>query len=270
MPDISSFLQAVKLPVMPEVAHALIRTFDDPDADVQSVTSIVSKDPALTASLLRMANSAIFGLSRSVQTLDAAVSVVGMSQIRARALAVCMSQVFVFPKDINRLDFWRSCMRCAGYARWLADIKDLDEHQAWLTGLMLRLGELMIAQVLPHTLAAIEMHPCAPGERWQRERQHAGYDEGEISAAIAQHWDFPERFAQVLRRCARPLGGPTDLEAVVLHLASLLADHAQPGAWALKDWPNDCVAALGLDVEALARSMPEASRLGDISALHAA
>ena len=270
MPDISSFLQAVKLPVMPEVAHALIRTFDDPDADVQSVTSIVSKDPALTASLLRMANSAIFGLSRSVQTLDAAVSVVGMSQIRARALAVCMSQVFVFPKDINRLDFWRSCMRCAGYARWLADIKDLDEHQAWLTGLMLRLGELMIAQVLPHTLAAIEMHPCAPGERWQRERQHAGYDEGEISAAIAQHWDFPDRFAQILRRCARPLSGPADNEAVVLHLASRLADHAQPGAWALKDWPNDCVAALGLDVEALARSMPEASRLGDISALHAA
>jgi len=184
-------------------------------------------------------------------------------------LAVCMSQVFVFPKDINRLDFWRSCMRCAGYARWLADIKDFDEHQAWLTGLMLRLGELMIAQVLPHTLVAIEMHPCAPGERWQRERQYAGYDEGEISAAIAQHWDFPERFAQVLRRSALPFSDPTDSEAVVLHLASLLADHAQPGAKALKDWPTVGVQALALNLEALAHHVPDADRLSDISMLPA-
>ncbi len=269
MADISSFLQAVKLPVMPEVAHALIRTFDDPDADIPSVTSIISKDPALTATLLRMANSAIFGLSRSVQTLDAAVSVVGMSQIRARALAVCMSQIFVFPKDINRLDFWRSCMRCAGYARWLASSHAADEHQAWLMGMMLRLGELMIAQVLPDAMPAIEMQPCAPGERWERERQCAGFDEGEISAAIAQHWDFPANFEHALRHCARPLATPSNTLSVVLHLASRLADHPRPGGQALTDWPTSCVEALGLNLKSLAKQVPDAERLNDISALQA-
>ena len=86
MADINTFIQAVKLPVMPEVAQALIRTLTDDDADVVTVRDIIAKDPALTTTLLRMANSALFGLSRSVTTLDNAVSVVGMAQIRARAI----------------------------------------------------------------------------------------------------------------------------------------------------------------------------------------
>ena len=80
MADINTFIQTVKLPVMPEAAHALIRTLNDEDADVVTVRDIIAKDPALTTTLLRMANSALFGLSRSVTTLDNAVSVVGMAQ----------------------------------------------------------------------------------------------------------------------------------------------------------------------------------------------
>jgi HD-like signal output (HDOD) protein len=62
-----------------------------------TIHNIIAKDPALTATLLRMANSARFGLSRTVTTLDAAVNVVGMSQIRARALGICVSQVLTMP-----------------------------------------------------------------------------------------------------------------------------------------------------------------------------
>ena len=75
MADINTFIQTVKLPVMPEAAHALIRTLNDEDADVVTVRDIIAKDPALTTTLLRMANSALFGLSRTVTTLDSAVTV---------------------------------------------------------------------------------------------------------------------------------------------------------------------------------------------------
>lgn len=267
MPEITQFLQSVKLPVMPEVAHALIRTFEDSDADVQTVTRIIAKDPALTATLLRMANSAIFGLSRQVHTLDAAVSVLGMSHIRARALSVCMAHEFVFPKDINRLEFWRSCMRCAGYARWLAAARSLDEHQSWLMGMMLRLGELMIAQARPDCVQVIERQPCAPGERWERERAAVGFDEGQISAGIAEHWDFPDAFSQALRDCTSAPGQPRAVLGSVLELAARLADHPQPSVAALADWPSAVVTALGLDTHRLGLSLPDAETLNDISAL---
>ena len=120
------------------MAHALIRTLNEDDASVNSVRDVIAKDPGLTANLLRMANSAIFGLSKSVHTLDNAISVIGMSHLRARALSICMAKVFVMPAPIERLEFWRYCMVCAGYSRWLASKSGLDEQQSWLIGMMLR------------------------------------------------------------------------------------------------------------------------------------
>ena len=78
MADLASYLQSVKLPVMPEVALALIRTLDHPEADIPIVRGVIEKDPAVSTSLLRMANSAMFGLSRSVTSLESAISVVGI------------------------------------------------------------------------------------------------------------------------------------------------------------------------------------------------
>jgi HD-like signal output (HDOD) protein len=160
MPDIAQFLHLIKLPVMPEAGCALICTLNDENADIPMVRNIIAKDPALTTMLLRMANSALFGLSRKVDTLDSAINIVGMSHIRARALSICMSNAFSLPPSLNRLAFWRDSMVCAGYSQWLAQSAGIDHQQAWLTGMMLRLGELIIAKHNPAMIEPIEKKPC--------------------------------------------------------------------------------------------------------------
>lgn len=267
MTDISKFLQSVKLPVMPEVAHALIRTLNDEDADVVTVRDVIAKDPVLTATLLRMANSAIFGLSRTVQTLDSAVSVVGMSQIRARALSICLANVFKFPPNLNRLDFWANSMVCAGYAKWLGNALHMDEQMCWLTAMMLRLGQLTIAQHSLAMLDDIEKMPRLPGERWTRERALLGFDEGEITAEIAQRWDFPEMVTDGLRQAGRPMEAAnfSRLSGVV-HLAALIADYDKPGLATLEKLPITVLQALKLDMTKLA-NMPDAESLSDTSML---
>lgn len=267
MPDIASFLRSVALPVMPEVAQALVRTLGDEQSDVDTVTAIIAKDPGLTTKLLRMANSAMFGLSRSVHTLENAVSVVGMAHIRARALAVCLANTMDFPPNLNRLEFWRHSMVCAGYCRWLAAHTGQDEAQAWLAGMMLRLGELVIAQSQPDAIARIEQPPCAPGERWRRERELTGFDEGQITAEIARRWDFPETLANALGGSAHPSPHANSRLAAVVHLGSLLADHAGPPTEALDLLPFVLVQVLRLDVEALRTQVPEPESFSDISAL---
>ena len=267
MTDISKFLQTVKLPVMPEVAHALIRTLNDEDADVITVRDVIAKDPVLTATLLRMANSAIFGLSRSVQTLDSAVSVVGMSQIRARALSICLANVFKFPPSLNRLDFWRNSMVCAGYAKWLGGTIGMDEQKCWLTAMMLRLGQLTIAQHSEVMLEQIETMPRAPGERWARERKLVGFDEGEITAEIAARWDFPDTVIDGLRQAAQPMAAPTFSRlSGIVHLAALIADTDHPNLETLATLPLDVMQALKLDALKLA-NMPDAESFSDISML---
>jgi HD-like signal output (HDOD) protein len=269
MSDIAALLLSVKLPVMPEVAHALIRTLNDEDADITTVTRIIEKDPGLTTTLLRMANSAIFGLSRSVKSLESAVSVVGMGHIRARALSICLANAFVFPPNFDRLEFWRSSMVCAGYARWLAASVAMDEQQAWLTGMMLRLGELVIAQRVPEALEHIESRPCTAADRWARERQSVGFDEGEIGAEIARRWDFPEIVSIALQASARPMTNGNSPLGAIVHLAALLSDPASTRPQSLSELPVSIVQSMGLDLEKLQKHMPSAESLSDISMLQA-
>ena len=264
MTHIARFLQSVKLPDMQEVAQALIRTLSDDQADVATVTKIIAKDPVLTATLLRMANSAMFGLSRSVDTLDNAVTVVGMAHIRARALSICMASTFTFPSGMDRLDFWRNSMECAGYAKWLAASVGMDEQQAWLTGMMLRLGEVLIVQRMPDIL---ESSPRGPGERWKRERELAGFDEGEISAEIARRWDFPETVALALQCAAQPLSNGNSRLAAVVHLAALITDQVGGAPTSLDHLPISVVHTLGLNAQKLQSRIPEAESFSDISML---
>lgn len=263
----TSFLQSVSLPVMPEVAHALIRTLHGDGADVATVTAIIAKDPGLTATLLRMANSAMFGLSRSVYTLDSAISVIGMAHIRARALFVCMANGFVFPPGLERLDFWRYTMVCGGYAKWLASHSAIDEQEAWLAGMMLRLGQVVIAQRMPDTLAQIEAQPCAPGARWVRERELTGFDEGQIAAEIARRWDFPETVAQALAHATQPDASNAPRMPTAVHLAALMTDSAATTPPMLQDLPPSMLQRLGLDADKLQTQVPAAESFSDISML---
>lgn len=70
------------------MSQSLVRTLNDPDASAAQIAAIISKDPALTANLLRMANSAQFGLSRQVLSLDHAITMLGMSRIRSLSTSI--------------------------------------------------------------------------------------------------------------------------------------------------------------------------------------
>jgi len=270
MAGLNQLLQSVKLPVMPEVAYALIRTLKDEDADILRVRDVIAKDPALTTTLLRMANSALFGLSKSVTTLEQAISLVGLNQVRVRALSICMSQVFALPAGINRLAFWRDSMRCAGYARWLGVARGFDEHQAWLTAMMLRLGELIIVQADPAFIPELEALPCAPGERWERERRLCGFDEGQVTAEIARRWDFPDSMILALDATAQPLHSETFSElGAMVHLATLLGDGPEVTVERLGELPQELVHKLSLNLLWMSIHLPDASAFTDISMLQA-
>lgn len=265
---LSDFVQSVQWPVMPEAGQALIRTLNDDDADTFSVCRIIKKDPALTAALLRMANSAMFGLSGTVSTLERAVSVVGIATVRTRAISMCMARACVFPTGMDRKRFWHYSLLCAGYAQWLADLCEVDDQEAWLCGMMLRLGGLSLVQVRPERLLAIEALPAAPGERWMRQRSLLGFDEGEVTGELAAHWDFPAALVTGLRQSAQPLlGNPVAPLPGVVHLAARLADSGAVTANSIEELPLILLTLLKLDAGRLAASPPDEAALTDVSML---
>ncbi|OIQ74076.1 HDOD domain protein [mine drainage metagenome] len=263
--DLQSLIRTVTWPVMAETGQALIRTFNDDDADSFTICRIIKKDPALTATLLRMANSALFGLSGSVDTLERAVSVVGLARVRSQALALCMARVSHFPAGMDRMAFWHYSLRCAGYAHWLADLCSVDDQEAWLCGMMLRLGSLSLVQARPHCLAQLEALPVTPGERWLRQRALIGFDEGEVTAELVQHWDFPLALVLGMRYCAQPLiSKQFSRLAGVVHLAAHLADSGPVSTQSVEQLPGLLMQMMQLDPATLL-SPPDESRLTDIS-----
>ena len=259
MSDLAAFFQSIKLPVISQAAHALIQSLNNEDVQSAELRDIVSRDPALSAQLLRLANSAHFGLPRGVGTLDEAIAMVGISQVRALALGACLNGSFPTLAGLDRNEFWNSSMACAGYSQWLALSLGMDGQTAWLTGMMLRLGELLIAQAQPQVLAEIERLPQLPGARWDRERRLVGFSEGQITAELAHRWNFPMQIVQALQRSYDPLSEQafSRLGAIV-HLAGLLADAPDATPQSLDMLPQDVVRSLQLDLESLRSHFPAA------------
>ena len=157
-------------------------------------------------------------------------------------------------------------MACAGYAEWLARKVGVEVQTAWLTGMMLRLGELLIAQAQPQTLQAIEQLPLAPGVRWQREKQLTGFSEGELTAELAHRWNFPMQMVQALQRSANPLveQAYSRLGAIV-HLAGLLADTPNAGPEQVDGLPAEVLSALALPPDWLRAHFPSNADFVDAS-----
>ena len=267
MSDLSVFFQSVKLPVMPEVAHALIRTLHEEDIVLGDVRNIISKDPTLTAKVLRAANSAAMGLRREVNSLDTAIAMIGMAQVRTLALTACMNVAFPVAEGLNRTEFWKGSMACAGYAQWLAGTVGLDGQEAWLAGMMVRLGELLIVQSLPDSLATIERQPQLPGERWKREQQLLGFTEAQVTAELAHRWNFPAAIVRGLNTASDPLATrPLSQLGAVLHLASRLADMAFSNPEIIDALPQEVISALDLNLDWMRNKLPERESFLDLSA----
>ena len=259
MSTLDSFFATVKLPTISEVAQELIKTLNDEDASVTQVSGIISRDPALTAKLLRLANSASFGLQKSVGSVDDAIAMIGMAKVRTLSLASCMSESFPVLPGLDPKEFWQSSMAIAGYAQWMASRIGADPQQAWLTGMMVRLGELLIGQADPETLKEIEKLPHLPGGRWEREKQLVGFSEGQVTGELARRWNFPADIVVGLQQSYEPLAHkPFSRLAAIIHLADLLADTPDATEAALDELPKDIVNALLGDGDWLHQKFPTA------------
>jgi HD-like signal output (HDOD) protein len=157
-------------------------------------------------------------------------------------------------------------MHCAGYAQWLAQRVGLHGHIAWLTGMMLRTGQLLIAQAQPEVLQQIEKLPAIPGVRWQREQSLVGFTEGQITAELARRWNFPPQMVQALQRASDPMAedGFSRLGAVV-HLAGLLAETPDAGPPSIAGLPHDVLSVLDLDPQWMRNTFPDRERFINVS-----
>ena len=270
MPHLTEFFDNVQLPTMPDVARDLVATMQDDDIPFEKVRNAIARDPALTAKLIRLAISARFGLARQVATLDDALTLVGLNQVRTLALAACMSGMFKDTPGIQADAFWKESMATAGYAQWLARTLGSDVQQSWLAGFLVRIGELIIAQKAPEQMAAIEQLPHQAGGRWEREKRLLGFSEAQVTAALAKRWRFPDSIVRALETAEDPVAAvPCCRLGGIVHVAMLLAEigleEPKSPADTIASLPEEIKRALPLAWAWLAEHLPLVADFVDVS-----
>lgn len=225
--DVARFFpQHITLPVFPEVASRLLRTFGDDRVGLDTMGQLIGQDPTLTAKVLRLANSARYSPGRDITRLQDAAAALGVNTLRNLALAACMAETFPAMQGLDSRSFWRHGMACATYATLLARATDLDAETAYVAGLMLRVGELIMLGVDAPGVVAVEANAHEePGSRfdWEQQRWHCAHTD--VTAELSRRWHFPDELGRAFAACADPLAHrPFSMLGALLHCAEVMAD----------------------------------------------
>ncbi|OYT87636.1 MAG: hypothetical protein CFE46_10840 [Burkholderiales bacterium PBB6] len=224
------FSNPTALPSMPEVASRLLRSFNDDRMGMTELAALISQDQGLSVKLLRMANSARYSPRHAISTIKDAAATIGMSALRDLALAACVSGAFPNTGNFDRLRFWRQCLATAGHARMLAQACDIDPDTAYLAGLVMRTGELLMLMSEPDAVALAEERASAPDSLLDHEMALMQCTHLEVTAELARRWRFPDELVKGLAAAANPMEmKPFSQLGAVLRLASVMSDAGERG-----------------------------------------
>jgi HD-like signal output (HDOD) protein len=219
------------LPVVPDVAARLIATFGQTEVDLNDVAQTLEQDPALSARVLRQANSALLRLLRPVHSVRDAVWVLGLTRLRALVLAAAVQSRFPAPAGIELERFWDYSLAAAALARTPCAPRQLDDAVALTAALLHGVGTLVMHQVMPTPMLALQAQvPWWSLQRPLAEQQTLGYTYADVGAALAAHWRLPDTLVRAIAQHVQPLRhDPPDPLAAVVHMV----------AWRARVWMTD-------------------------------
>jgi len=224
--------QTDRLPNVPEVVRQLIQQLNNPAADYGEIAEKVSQDQTLSLKILRLVNSAHFGLSRKVSSLDQAVVMLGMVRLKTLVIA---SGIASSVKDVEGLDlkkFWGESFQVAALAKWFAERDtEVDPDIAFTAGLIHNIGRLLLHLSQPEKALAIQnMITESACDRSAAEIELLGFTSPEAGQALLDLWSFPQDLGIAVRQHKQPteFEEPSALAAVV-NLACNINDAKRQG-----------------------------------------
>lgn len=273
--DLSSFVSSVvELPTMPDVLRRLDDVISYPNASAADVAAVVQTDPAIAANMLRIVNSAHFGLQVRITSINVAVSVMGFSLTKKIALrAAVMSSFGGGPSVQGLLDprsFWRhsGCVAIAAreIGRRLPAFSSVHIEDLYVAGLLHDLGKVLLMEHSPERYAkvlrraAAEVVPDAAVEA-----QDYGFTHAEVGALLADRWQLPQPLTQAIRFHHQPgAAGVDGAQAVLVHAANYAAARlacastgSQSGAGQRGVLEVAALAVIGLTKQRLEELLPE-------------
>lgn len=246
------FDHVLEMPSISRVVQELIESFNDPKTNVDAIARKLRLDQALSAKVLRMANSARYGAGRKVASIDAAVITLGFDALRTLVVASGVTGAFNSVPHLDMKAYWRETFLVASVSKAIARHARLDGETAFTCGLMHSVGELLLHLSAGETMDRISRLARQGADQVQLERNQFGFDYAQVGEELAKRWNFPERITHAVGQHTQ-VRDTRDPEpyALIIHvarylaLASLRGDSRQQ---ILAEFPADIAQPLHLDM----------------------
>lgn len=216
------------LPTLPAVYGKLQGVIRDDRSSAKDVGRVVEEDPALTARLLKMVNSAFYGMPREITTVDQAVVILGLRELEHAVLATSILKVFPGRGSQALFDlhqFWKHALGTAVAAREVARrFTRGNPHEAFTMGLLHDIGKVVLNlfffdEYVP-VLEQVRQRNEAIGTV---EQDVLGFTHADVGAILAAKWDLPPRIVEVIQHHHTPAASEHCAEAAaVVNLADML------------------------------------------------
>jgi len=209
------------LPTLAPVAMEVVRLADNEDASMADLAAAIGADPGLTARLMRLANSAMYGHTKEVTNLTRATTLLGLRTVKMLSLGFSLvGNLNDGPLDTSII--WRRSLATSVLARRLSEEHDRRQaDDAFVAGLLSNIGKLALANEAIYVNAVNEFGP------WMtvgHELDVLGFTSDEVTARILAMWGLPDLMSEVIRHRSEPSGeGPAASLAAVLGVADAAA-----------------------------------------------
>jgi putative nucleotidyltransferase with HDIG domain len=218
------------LPQFPENILMVQKLIGDPKADMSSIARQISMDPALTADLLKIVNSAQYMLTKKVDSISEAVKLVGIRGIKNLFYSYG-TQKILGDETMDKKRLWEHSYKTAFYAfnlikNFKKDHDLLDD--VYVGGILHDMGKIIFSNIHPDLLTKIKEFSAEknlPASTF--EDLAAGMNHAEIGAKIAEKWNFPERLIAAIRFHHDPASAPPEDKELVetVYLANMFCEY---------------------------------------------
>ncbi len=204
MTDATEIKQRIRsleeIPTLPAFFNKLMETLECESASIKDLAKIISEDPALTAKLLKLANSAYYGRFKTISTTDQAVATVGFNEIKTISLSIAVFGAFSSKISNQSLEeFWIHALMTATAIKQIGDRgQETSMDKLYFAGLLHDIGKLVLCLIIGNDYLRLLSTAEAGDLTLLIEKEHYGVTHAIVGKLLAERWHFPNDLKELI------------------------------------------------------------------------
>ncbi len=253
---------------LPVVYERLNEVINHPRSSLSDIAEIITEDHGLTARILKLANSPMFGFYSEIDTITRALTIIGTQQVRDISLAASVMGLFKGIPDtlMSMQSFWQHSISCGIIARTVATYRrDTNVERFFVAGILHDLGQLAMCTAVPDLVKELlEESRSSDTLHYATESRYLGFNHAKVGGALLEQWMLPTSITEPVSCHHTPsIARKYPVEASVVHLADIICQSLEFGCsseWHVPPLDPEAWKRIGIPVSALSGIIMKAEK----------